>query len=89
MRIKKGFQLMNVCGAYVVISHGTENINFTKVINLNSSAADIWNAVSDKDFTEDDMVKAFLAEYEVDEETARKDCQQLIVQWKEAGLIDC
>lgn len=87
MKIKKGFELMDVCGAHVIISHGTENINFTKVINLNDSAADVWNAVVDKNFTVDDMVNALLSEYEVDEETARKDCEQLVQQWRDAELL--
>ena len=34
MKIKPGFELRKICGENIVISHGMENISFTKVINL-------------------------------------------------------
>ena len=35
MKIKNGFELRNVCGENVIIAHGVENIDFTKVITTN------------------------------------------------------
>ena len=67
MKIKNGFELRNICGENIIISHGKENINFTKIISLNESAALIWNQLADKDFSIDDMVHILTSEYEVDE----------------------
>ena len=39
MKIKKGFELRNVCGEHVVIATGIENVDFSKMITLNESAA--------------------------------------------------
>ena len=88
MKIKEGFELRNICGENIVIGHGVENINFTKVINMNESAADIWNVIVDKDFTLDDMVQVLLDNYEVDEETARRDSEKLLQDWCEAGFLE-
>mgnify|MGYP003295231865 CR=1 FL=1 len=88
MKIKSGFELRKICRENIVISHGFNNINFTKVISLNQSAAFIWNSIAEKDFTLDDMVNAIMSEYEVDEETARQDCTQLLSQWKEVGFVE-
>lgn len=87
MKIKKGFELKTVCDEHIIISHGVENINFTKVITLNESAAYLWNQVAGKDFAEADLVAALMEEYEVDEATAKADVQTLIADWREAGLI--
>ena len=87
MRIKEGFELRNICGENIVIGHGVENINFTKVISMNESAADIWHAIVDKDFTLGDMVKVLLDNYEVDYKTARRDSEKLLADWQEAGFI--
>ena len=45
MHIKKDFEVRNICGENIVVAHGLDNINFTKVITLNESAADVWNAL--------------------------------------------
>ena len=87
MRIKNGFELRSICGESIIISHGKENINFTKIITLNESAALIWNNVIDKDFCIDDMVECLLNEYEVNEQTARKDCEAIAEEWKKVGFL--
>lgn len=87
MKIKEGFELQNVCGENVVLASGVENINFSKIISLNESAALIWKNVVGKEFDEMDMVKVLLDEYEIDELTAQKDVVNLVGSWKDAGLI--
>lgn len=87
MKIKEGFELQNVCGENVVLASGVENINFSKIISLNESAALIWKNVVGKEFDEMDMVKVLLDEYEIDEFTAQKDVVNLVGSWKDAGLI--
>ena len=88
MKIKEGFELRTICRENIIISHGISNINFTKVISLNESAALVWRGVEGKDFTVNDMVKILTDEYEVDEATARADSEQLVKDWKEVGFID-
>lgn len=88
MKTKKGFEVRNVCGENIVIAHGVENIDFTKVITLNESAAYIWKKVEGKGFTEEDMVDALMAEYEVGKEQAQADVKKLAASWIEAGLVE-
>lgn len=88
MRIKSGFELREICGEHIIVAHGVENIDFTKVITLNESAADLWNAVIDKDFTAEELAKAFTEMYEVDEQTALNDSERLLQSWIEAGLVE-
>lgn len=88
MKIKDGFELRNICGENIIVSHGIENIDFVKVISLNESAALVWNNVVGKDFTIDDMVSALMPEYDVDADTAKGDCQTLIDDWKRIGFLD-
>lgn len=88
MKIKNGFELRDVCGENVIIAHGVENIDFTKVITLNESAALIWQQVEGKDFTEDDVVKFLLDEYDVEESQAQTDVRNLLGSWLKAGLVE-
>lgn len=88
MKIKDGFELKDICGENIIISHGKENINFTKIITLNESAALIWNKVIGKDFSIEDMVQTIIDEYEIDEATAKKDCENIASEWKKVGFIE-
>lgn len=87
MKIKEGFQLREVCGEYVVVAYGMKNIDFSKVINLNESAADMWKAVVGKEFTVEDLKNALLDTYDVSEEQAFADAQRVATEWKEIGLV--
>ena len=88
MKIKDGFELKDICGENIIISHGKENINFTKIITLNESAALIWKEVVGKDFNIEDMVRIITNEYDVDEDTARKDCENIASDWQKVGFIE-
>lgn len=88
MKIKEGFELREVCGEYVVVAHGVKNIDFSKVINLNESAATMWEAVKDKDFTIDDLATALLNTYDVEDTIAKSDAIRIAEEWKEIGLVE-
>lgn len=88
MRIKKGFDLRDVCGESVIVAHGKENIDFSKVVSLNETATFLWKQVEGRDFTEDEMVKVLTEDYEVSEETARTDVHNLVTRWAEIGLLE-
>ena len=88
MRIKTSFELRTICRENIIVSHGRENINFTKIISLNESAALIWKKVFGKDFSVDDMVNCLMEEYEIDEATARTDSEALLENWKNIGFIE-
>ncbi len=78
---------MDVCGQAVVVAHGKENIDFSKVISLNESAAYLWQKVLGHDFEAETLADLLTEEYEVDKETALRDARKVMQDWKEAGLI--
>lgn len=87
MKIKKGFELREVCGEHIIVAYGRENIDFNKVISLNESAAYLWKNIVDGEFTAETMAALLLKEYEVDEATARQDAQTLLDEWVKVGLV--
>lgn len=89
MRIKDGFELREICGEHVILSHGMDNIDFSKIISLNETAAFLWKeAVGKEEISEEELTATLLEAYEVDEETARKDVAwQVLAKWREIGLL--
>jgi len=88
MKINEGFRLRNLAGEHIVVGEGLKQINFNKMIVLNETACFLWEKLEGKDFTLDDMVSLLLGEYEVNEETARKDAQALIEKLKENSILE-
>lgn len=87
MRIKEGFVLRTICGQNVISGEGSANVNFSKLVSLNDSAAYLYKAVLGKDFTPQTLADLLLQEYEVDPETALQDAEALCAQWKEIGIV--
>jgi len=88
MKKKTGFNLRKVCGEYVIVAEGRENIDFSKIINLNESAAFLWERANADGFTVDDLTNLLTNEYEVDAETARHDVEEMLEQWRNAEIVE-
>ena len=81
--------MQEVCGEFIIVPAGVENVDFSKIISLNESAADLWKSVAEmEEFSIDDMVKILMEQYEVDEQTAREDCAKIAERWKEMELTE-
>ena len=88
MKIKEGFELRTICGEAIVVAHGRQNIDFSKIISLNESAAYLWGKVVGKEFDAPMLAHLLTEEYEVDEETALADAQKMMNDWQEVGLAE-
>ena len=88
MKIKNGFDLRDICGEYVVLASGRENIDFSQVVNLNESAAIMWKAVQGRPFEPADMAQALLDEYDIDKDTALADAQRIADEWIAIGMAE-
>lgn len=88
MKIIAGFRLRDVMGQATVIGEGVNQINFNKLITLNSSAAFLWRQVEGKDFDESMLADLLVEEYGIDRELAEKDSKAIAAQWVEAGIVE-
>ena len=88
MIIKEGFVLRTICGQNVVSGEGTSQVNFSKLVSLNDTAAYLFKAVQGREFTAETLANLLLDEYEVDRETALKDAESLCAQWMEIGIAE-
>ena len=87
MKINKGFELREMCGEHIIIGTGVENIDFSKVISLNESAAWLWREVEGQEFTPQSLAALLMEQYDVDEATALADATALAAQWVSVGIV--
>lgn len=87
MKIKENFILRELCGNYIVVAVGAQTLDFQGLIKLNECGAFLWKQMADTDVTEEALLQALLAEYDVDEARAKADLEAFIHSLKEADLL--
>jgi len=88
MRIKDGFVLRTICGEHVVVGEGLAQVNFNKMLSLNGSAAWLWEQVTGREFTTEDLAGLLVGRYDVTPEVALADAEKLAAVWKELGILE-
>ena len=78
MQIKKDFTIQKVGGSYVAVAVGESSKTFHGMIRLNETGAFLWNLMAEKDCSENDLVDAILAEYDVDREIVVADVRRIV-----------
>lgn len=86
MKIKDGFILRQVADNYLVVAVGDAVKDFNGIINLNETGAFLWK-ILESGATEEELVKKLTEEYDVDEETAKKDVGKFVAKLAEANLL--
>ena len=87
MKIKKDFVLRTVAGRFIVVPVGQASLDFNAVITLNETGAFLWNALSDNTDIES-MTASLCNEYDVDEETSKKDVLAFVSRLRQAELLE-
>ena len=87
MQIKKDFTIQKVGSSYVAVAVGESSKDFHGMIRLNETGAFLWNLMAEKNCTENDLVDAILAEYEVDRETVVADVRRIVTELAENSIF--
>ena len=88
MKIKEGFILRTICGEHVVVGEGLAQVNFNKMLSLNASAAYLWNEVTGKEFTVEDLTNLLTEKYDVSAERAAEDAAKVAEIWIREGVVE-
>ena len=87
MKIKDGFIIKTIAGSTVAVPVGENLVNLQLMLTLNESGAFLWQCLQKK-CTEEELVEAMTAEYDIDAETARADVLEFITVLKENQILD-
>ena len=87
MRINKEFVLREIAGDYIIIPTGATVLEFNGLITVNEVGVTIWNMLQEE-VTMDELVQGVLAEYDVEEDVARKDIQEFLEELVKGGILE-
>lgn len=88
MHFKNDISIRKIGDESIIALDSEQGVDYTQVISLNETAAFLLNSVIGKEFSIEDLVEKLLSEYEVDENTARRDITQIVNQLKQIGIIE-
>lgn len=87
MKTSNEFIMREITGEYVLVPIGKRALTFQGLVTMNEVGALIWEMM-EKESDIDQIVSGILDEYEVDEQTARKDVLDFIGFLKDCQIIE-
>lgn len=87
MKIKEGFILRKVGIQFVVAATGKASEHFNGMMRLNESGAFAFRLMQ-QGITEEELIIRLMEEYEVSEQTARKDVAAFTAALREADALE-
>ena len=87
MKIKKGFILRKIADTYVIVAVGDAARDFNGMITLNETGAFLWEGICAGD-DEQTLVQKLMQNYEIDEQTAKKDVAAFVKKVTDAGFTE-
>ena len=87
MKIKENYVMREVAGQAIVIAVGEESERFKGMINLNRTGKEVWRYL-EKDMDLVEIVKKIVEKYDVDENTAMLDVENMINKLFQSGILE-
>ena len=85
MKLKDGFLLRTVAGENVVLPTGSE-LDLNMMITLNDTGRFLWELLG-TETTEEEMVRALLKEYDVNQKTAQTAVSAFVKKLSDNGFL--
>lgn len=87
MKIKQGFLKRKVADKWLVVTVGSLSREYNKMIELNETAALIWDGV-EAGLSVDEIAADMAQKYEVSLETAKAGVEKIINQMTQEGIFE-
>ena len=87
MKAKNGFVLRKVVDEQILMPVGDNIGQFNGTVLMNDVSAFVWEMLQEP-VTKEELLQAVLSEFEVDEETASRDLDELLEKFAGLGIIE-
>lgn len=87
MKLKENIRLKQIGDECILVSNDGSNLNYTRVISLNSTAEFLIQESFDNEFTKTDWVDRLVEKYGIDKLRAEADVEALIEKLTQARVI--
>ena len=87
MQIKKNIRIKQIGDEKILVSNDGKNLDYTRIISLNQSAAFLIEESMEKEFTVQVWAHRLTDRYDIDYALALSDAQKVVDKLKQAGVL--
>ena len=87
MKINNNFMLKKVAGEYMIIPTGNNNVNFSKIFNINETGAFIFEKLKDGK-NKEEVLELMSKEYNASKDVLKNDIEEFIDELKKRGIYN-
>lgn len=88
LKMRPDYLVQEIAGEKILIAGLSENINYSRMLVLNDSAAELVNTLIAKSASIEDLVKILTDNYKVEAEQAREDVEKLLKALKQQNVLE-
>lgn len=88
MKLKDGFILNKVGGAYLAVAVGARADEYRSLVQLNGTGAFLWELLAKRECSVAELAEALVGEYGISHELALSDAEKFESRLREGGLLD-
>lgn len=86
MKLKHEFVVREIAGETLLVPVGTATLSLNGMLVLNECGKYLWDRIPDAG-SEEDLINALLAEYEVNRQTAAQDVAEFLESLRKLGIL--
>lgn len=86
MKLKHEFVVREIAGETLLVPVGTATLSLNGMLVLNECGKYLWDRIPDAG-SEEDLINALLAEYEVNRQTAAQDVTEFLESLRKLGIL--
>lgn len=88
MKTNSNIKLRKIGNRFMIVADSDNETSKTQVYELNESAARLWQMMSGKDLSADELTECFCEEFDVAKDVAHADIERQLEEWKRFGLVE-
>ena len=87
MKLNSNFKLRHIAGETIIINQGTPDVDFTRIISLNSSHVFYGTSFAERNFSVDEVGCLLAKTYHIPVQQARQDAMAWVSSLKKCNVI--
>lgn len=88
LKMRPDYLVQEIAGEKILIAGLSESINYSRMLVLNDSAAELVNTLIAKSATIEDLVKILTDNYRVEADQAREDVKKLLNDLEQQNVLE-
>ena len=86
MKLRSDLRLRKIGSQYMIVEPAGGGNRQAKVVELNETAALIWERIGSEEINAEELAAYLSSEYEIDQVVALRDVERQLEEWEKFGL---